>query len=101
MVPSSFSIWLQRAGRAGRSILIAARAILLVQPSVFQELAPKKGAEPTEDVVFRKKVEEGLREWIETEGCRRDIVDEYFDNGTVRNRKFWHLMVASTSDSFF
>ncbi|KAJ7841735.1 hypothetical protein B0H14DRAFT_3693692 [Mycena olivaceomarginata] len=84
MVPSSFSIWMQRAGRAGRNILIAARAILLVQASVFQEVAPKKGAEPTDDVNFKKAVETGLREWIETEECRRDVVDEYFDNGTPR-----------------
>ncbi|KAJ7676762.1 P-loop containing nucleoside triphosphate hydrolase protein, partial [Mycena polygramma] len=88
MVPSSLSIWMQRAGRAGRNILIAARAILLVQPSVFKEVAPKKGAEPTEDVTFQKKVEDGLRAWIETDECRRDTADEYFDNGTVRTGTF-------------
>ncbi|KAJ6615041.1 hypothetical protein B0H10DRAFT_1673239, partial [Mycena sp. CBHHK59/15] len=65
MVPASLSIWMQRAGRAGRNILIFARAILLVQPSVFQEVAAKKGAEPTDDVTFKKTVESGLREWIE------------------------------------
>jgi superfamily II DNA helicase RecQ len=37
MVPNSLSIWMQRAGRAGRNHLISAQAILLVQPSVFQE----------------------------------------------------------------
>ncbi|KAJ7320972.1 P-loop containing nucleoside triphosphate hydrolase protein [Mycena albidolilacea] len=89
MVPSSFSIWMQRAGRAGRNTLIAARAILLVQPSVFQEVAPKKGTEPTDDVNFKKAVETGLREWIETEECRRDVVDEYFDNGTPRKGFFF------------
>ncbi|KAJ7766438.1 hypothetical protein B0H14DRAFT_2157873, partial [Mycena olivaceomarginata] len=69
VVLSPFSIWMQRAGRAGRNILIAARVILLVQPSVFQEVAPKKGAEPTDDVNFKKAVETGLREWIEIEEC--------------------------------
>ncbi|KAJ6625546.1 P-loop containing nucleoside triphosphate hydrolase protein [Mycena sp. CBHHK59/15] len=88
MMPASLSIWMQRAGRAGRNILIFAQAILLVQPSVFQEVAAKKGAEPTDDVTFKKTVESGLREWIETEGCRRDVVDEYFDNGTERTRTF-------------
>ncbi|KAJ7830174.1 hypothetical protein B0H14DRAFT_2247004, partial [Mycena olivaceomarginata] len=69
MVPGSLSIWMQRAGRAGRNILIAARAILLVQPSVFQEVAAKKGAEDPDSVLFKKEVEAGLREWIETEEC--------------------------------
>lgn len=29
-----------------------------------------------------KKVEPELRRWIETKGCRRDVVDNYFDNPT-------------------
>jgi superfamily II DNA helicase RecQ len=87
MVPGSLSIWMQRAGRAGRNFLIAARAILLVQPSVFQEVAAKKGVDVTDEVLFKKAVEAGLREWIETEDCRRNIVDEYFDNGVVRKRR--------------
>jgi len=29
---------------------------------------------------YKKKVEPALREWIETEGCRRDIADRYFNN---------------------
>jgi bloom syndrome protein len=32
---------------------------------------------------YKKDIEEGLRAWIETEGCRRDVVDEYFDNPAV------------------
>jgi superfamily II DNA helicase RecQ len=90
LVPSSLSIWMQRAGRAGRNFLITARAILLVQPSVFQKVAPKKDAPPVKDgdpITFQKTVEEGLRAWIETKECRRDVVDEYFNNGTVRKRK--------------
>ncbi|KAJ7159876.1 P-loop containing nucleoside triphosphate hydrolase protein, partial [Mycena crocata] len=93
MVPSSLSIWMQRAGRAGRNILIAARAILLVQPSVFQEVT-KKGAEVTDGVVFKKAVESALREWIETKECRRDVADEYFDNGVKRKRKVIILCVS-------
>ncbi|KAK6969037.1 P-loop containing nucleoside triphosphate hydrolase protein [Favolaschia claudopus] len=85
MVPTSLSIWMQRAGRAGRNFLVAARAILLVQPSVFKEVKAKDSA-PTENVTFQKSVETALRAWIETEGCRRDIADEYFDNATVRSR---------------
>ena len=81
MVPASLSIWMQRAGRAGRNFLIAARAILLVQPSVFKEVNTKN---PTDDVTFQKSVEAGLRAWIETKECRREVVDEYFDNGTPR-----------------
>ncbi|KAJ7135359.1 P-loop containing nucleoside triphosphate hydrolase protein [Mycena crocata] len=83
MVPGSLSIWMQRAGRAGRNFLIAARAILLVQPSVFQEVT-KKGGEVTDGVVFKKAVESALREWIATKECRRDVADEYFDNGVKR-----------------
>ncbi|KAJ6499888.1 P-loop containing nucleoside triphosphate hydrolase protein [Mycena vulgaris] len=80
LVPGSLSIWMQRAGRAGRNIIITARAILLVQPSVFQKLKGKEG----DPVTFQKAVEEGLRDWIETKECRREVVDVYFDNGTVR-----------------
>ncbi|KAJ7666122.1 P-loop containing nucleoside triphosphate hydrolase protein [Mycena polygramma] len=90
MVPSSLSIWMQRAGRAGRNFLIFARAILLVQPSMFQKVAPKKNEPPPKEddpATFKKKVEEGLRQWIETKECRRDVVDEYFDNGAVRKGK--------------
>ncbi|KAF7331133.1 P-loop containing nucleoside triphosphate hydrolase protein [Mycena sanguinolenta] len=83
MVPASLSIWMQRAGRAGRDFLIAAHGILLVQPSVFKEVSSKN---PTDDVTFQKSVEAGLRAWIETTECRREVVDEYFDNGTSRTR---------------
>ncbi|KAK7021717.1 hypothetical protein R3P38DRAFT_2533652, partial [Favolaschia claudopus] len=81
MVPASLSIWMQRAGRAGRRFLIAARAILLVQPSVFKEVKPKDPT-PNDNITFQKSVETALRTWIETEDCRRDVADEYFDNGT-------------------
>jgi superfamily II DNA helicase RecQ len=90
MVPSSLSIWMQRAGRAGRTFTIFARAILLVQPSVFQEVKTRKGVPipESEGTVYRKDVEEALRAWIETEDCRRDIADEYFDSGVARKGQF-------------
>ncbi|KAK7002050.1 P-loop containing nucleoside triphosphate hydrolase protein [Favolaschia claudopus] len=83
MVPASLSIWIQRAGRAGQNFFIAARAVLLVQPSVFKEVKAKNSS-PGDDVTFQKAVEEGLRAWIEAEDCRRDVADEYFDNGKAR-----------------
>ncbi|KAF7291219.1 p-loop containing nucleoside triphosphate hydrolase protein [Mycena indigotica] len=78
MVPRSLSIWLQRAGRAGRNPTISARAVLLVQPSVFKEVM-KDG-----ETKFQKTVESGLRSWVEADNCRRDVVDEYFDSGVER-----------------
>jgi superfamily II DNA helicase RecQ len=95
MVPNNLSIWMQRAGRGGRNRLISAQAILLVQPSVFQEVkassAKSKKApvgsiqvEESDNINYRKTVEEGLREWIEAEGCRRDVADEYFWDGSQR-----------------
>lgn len=77
---------MQRAGRGGRNTAICARAILLVQPSVFQEVKPASKAPHLEasDVKYRKDVEVGLREWIETEECRRDASDDYFDDGIPR-----------------
>ncbi|KAJ8481720.1 hypothetical protein ONZ51_g5811 [Trametes cubensis] len=102
-VPDTLSIWLQRAGRAGRSPTVQARAVMLVQMSVVQKVGGKKGTdagradesdtdfeeeeekvqgEPTEKtkVKYKKEVEEGLRTWIETKACRRAVADAYFDN---------------------
>ncbi|KAJ7863953.1 hypothetical protein B0H14DRAFT_2574606 [Mycena olivaceomarginata] len=41
---------------------------------------PPKDSDP---VTFRRTVE-GLWAWIETDGCRRDVADEYLDNGTIQ-----------------
>lgn len=62
---------MQRAGRAGRNPSIKARVILLVQPSVFQEVARKNGVEVKEGDLpqYRKDVKEGLRDWIESTEC--------------------------------
>ncbi|KAF8833591.1 hypothetical protein BDN67DRAFT_916649, partial [Paxillus ammoniavirescens] len=88
MVPASLSIWMQRAGRVGRSPSLQACAILLVQPSVFQAKKEKKEthiSEATKDpdkcegsVTYIKEVEDGLREWLETKLCCRDVANKYF-----------------------
>lgn len=112
-LPPSLTVWVQRAGRAGRSKNINARAILLVEKSMFERqrkrrkgnthaLPPENsdsesddpsgdeganiagdGAEiEGDDYIFewRKKCEDALRNWIETELCRRDVADIYFAN---------------------
>ena len=39
-----------------------------------------------------KKVEPELRRWIETEDCRRDVADQYFDNPPLRQgQKLLHF----------
>lgn len=78
-MPDSLGTWLQRAGRAGRQSGTSAKAYLLVQPSVFQEVK-KKNQEGGEATEYKKAVEDALREWVETEGCRRDVVDKWFNN---------------------
>lgn len=85
MVPSSLAVWIQRAGRAARSVGDQGRVYLLVQPSVFQEKNKTKHIEE-EDAEFVKEVESYLRKWIETEGCRRIIQDECFNNPPGRKR---------------
>ena len=100
-MPSSLEVWTQRAGRAGQSPSLQARAILLAERSMFQQKkAPKKrkkknspnesqsedslGSESKSDMVWGKVVNPNLREWIVTLGCRRDITDGYFQNPGVR-----------------
>ena len=95
MVPDSLSVWMQRAGRAGRSGAPSA-AILLYEPSVIQKIKGKEadesgdeggglGEQLWEDDGFRKKnVEGSLRSYVLTDQCRRMVTDGYF--GTpVRN----------------
>lgn len=95
MAPKSLSIWMQRAGRAGRSPLLQACAILLVQPTVFQEKnKTKKDPDKAGLTEYVKAVDEPLRTWIETKECRREIADEYFNSGVKRKRTYksipWH-----------
>jgi len=37
---------------------------------------------------WRGKAQDALRKWIETEGCRRDMADEYFSNPSGRKGMF-------------
>ncbi|KAL1701333.1 P-loop containing nucleoside triphosphate hydrolase protein [Schizophyllum commune] len=142
-VPSSLSVWGQRAGRAGRSPYIHADAHLLYEKSVFERKRKKrrKGAGGEEEVEAESVVEvddlveessdddedmgdgsesdssesdidagmvalaalelsEGKeigdgKEWVKsvqpelrfylgTRRCRRDVLDEYFDNPVER-----------------
>ncbi|KAH9918157.1 P-loop containing nucleoside triphosphate hydrolase protein [Fomitopsis serialis] len=87
-VPSSLTVWIQRAGRSPD---IQAVAILLVEKSAFQQVATKKrkkkAHETTANAVvsqpektYKMNVENALRVWLETPNCRRVITDEYFNN---------------------
>ncbi|KXN93138.1 hypothetical protein AN958_00060, partial [Leucoagaricus sp. SymC.cos] len=91
-VPSSLSTWIQRAGRAGRSA-IRARAVLLVEKSVFERIRRKPSGTQSRDVTstttiegsddnyqWKKQVDPNVREWVETPGCRRKVSNKHFDN---------------------
>lgn len=123
-IPSSLCVWIQRAGRAGRSPDINAHAILLVEKSMFQWRKKRKkkapddsddsedsgdsGEDDSEDEIggdsdkmeWGKKVDPDLRKWIETDECRRDIADEYFNNPRERKRKCSNLVIAHHSQQF-
>lgn len=81
MAPDSLSTWTQRAGRAGRRPDIQARAVLLLEKSVFSEKG-KKTRKDGEPVTYVKEIEDGLRKYanVPPGECRRDVADEYFDN---------------------
>lgn len=104
-MPASLSIFSQRAGRAGRSANIKARAILLAEKSMFKRKKKKRpggkrikrpdesssesdentsgsGSETESDdgKEWGKKVDENLREYISTTGCRTIVSDKYFNN---------------------
>ncbi|KAI0681656.1 P-loop containing nucleoside triphosphate hydrolase protein [Cerioporus squamosus] len=81
MTPESLGVWIQRAGRAGRSPDIWAVAILLVETSVFAEKG-KKDRKEGDPITYVKTLEPGLRKYVDApkETCRRDVVDKYFDN---------------------
>ena len=90
-VLKSLDVWLQRGGRASRDRTISAEAILLVQPSVFQEVSTKKGNtlshedDASGSPQYRKEIHNGLRQWIEAIECRRDVVDKYYNSGVRRS----------------
>lgn len=95
MVPSSLSVLTQRFGRAGRSGQ-AALTILLAEPTAFhikkknasvtQETAVKMESDENEPdldeepVAYRKKIEDGMRHWVDALSCRRVVSNEYFAN---------------------
>jgi hypothetical protein len=99
MLPSSLSILIQRFGRAGRSGQ-SALAILLAEATAFhrkkktrrnEQLAIKaeidensvpipEGEEGEDTLGYRKKVEEGIRNWIDVLLCRWAVVNEHFTN---------------------
>ncbi|KAH7921723.1 P-loop containing nucleoside triphosphate hydrolase protein, partial [Leucogyrophana mollusca] len=68
-IPSSLEVWAQRAGRAGRSPNIQARAVLLAESLLLWKEAT---------------VNQHLREWLQTTGCRHDASDIYFGNTAVQ-----------------
>ena len=109
-VPSSLTVWLQRAGRAGRSPSIQARAILLVERSVLMrtgnrnkdpsnstdtEISENEGGKQA--TAYRKTIEPGLRHWIETKRCQRDVADTFFDNPPGRRCKLTSSLSMPTS----
>ena len=85
MAPESLSVWMQRAGRAGRAPGIEATATLLIQPTAFMEKG-KKTRKEGDPVMYVKEIEGGLRRWssVPEEACRRDVADEYFNNPPKR-----------------
>jgi superfamily II DNA helicase RecQ len=93
MVPSSLSVWVQRAGRAGRSGSPSC-AVLLYELSVVQCVDAQDDEEDDiEDAEqewpgdnFKKRnVEDSLRSYVLEEECRRVLTDRYFDNPPRNN----------------
>ncbi|KAF8545862.1 P-loop containing nucleoside triphosphate hydrolase protein, partial [Imleria badia] len=93
--PSSLTVWIQRAGRAGRMASIQARAVLFLEASALKEIRTKTAEVESESEIedshegqektYRKKLEPSLREYVETRRCRRKVVDKLFDNPPARS----------------
>lgn len=89
MVPSSLLVWVQRAGRAGRSSSPSC-AVLLYEPSVAKRVSVQEGNEDNDDEdgdqewagedFEKRNVEDSLRSYILTNKCRRLLADAYFGN---------------------
>ena len=107
-VPPSLSVFAQRAGRTGRNPTIRAEATLIAEALMFQvrkaSKPPAKGkgaaasktnaasvvaevSKSDDDVVYGKKVDPDVREWIECESCRRQTLNVYFDGPPIHSRK--------------
>ena len=116
MVPDSLSVWVQRAGRAGRSGAPSA-GVLLYESSVVQKVKGKgveesdnegdegPGEQLWEGDDFKKKNVEGcLRSYVLTDQCRRAITDEYFGTpvrdieGAVRFTASEHTPMGHLTD---
>ena len=89
--------WIQHAGCAGRQASIQARAVLLIEPSVFQEMG-KTTRKEGDPIVYKKTIEPGLRTWVDVpvDQCQHDIVDEYFDNPLNRKRMHHFINLVGT-----
>lgn len=88
--PKSLTVWLQQAGRAGRSLTIRACAGLLIEVSALKEIWKKaceenlgledEGEEDIETKTYWKRIETHLRLYVKTMKCHRDVADKLFDN---------------------
>ncbi|KAL1746002.1 P-loop containing nucleoside triphosphate hydrolase protein [Schizophyllum fasciatum] len=90
--PSSLSVYLQRAGRAVRDVVLQGRAFLLVEKSAFKlqkRKPPKKKAADDCQMAWGKVIHPSLRTYITHPSCRRDTSDAYFDNPPRQRRKSW------------
>jgi len=49
------------------------------------------GGELGDGMEFRKKVEEGMRQWAEALTCRRDVANGYFNNPPPTSGKYFFV----------
>ncbi|KAF7318341.1 Bloom syndrome [Mycena chlorophos] len=102
--PKTLSMWIQRAGRAGRSPEIQARAVLLAEVSAFKQRQKRRPRaedglnveseaesddegsddEGEKELEWGKQIDPALREYATSGSCRRDITDTFFNNPTRR-----------------
>ena len=75
-VPENLGVWLQRAGRAGRSSLVTARAVMLVEKSVVQVVGAPKTDEAEDDLTDSEfeEEEEKIEGYRESERRRRSCL---------------------------
>lgn len=113
MVPTSLSVWIQRAGRAGRTGSPSC-AVLLYEPSVTKRLNTQTTQGDNEDDPddecdqewtgedFKKRnVEDSLRSYVLTNKCRWLLTDAYFDNPPRNARGTVFVDCQSNADSMF
>ena len=70
--------------------MIEASAILLIEKSVFtpvkksrkrrKQMVDEENAVAEPVTVYKKVIDPSLRTYLESPGCRRDVVDRYFSN---------------------